>query len=229
MAFRHEQKYTINRMMMDDCIMRLKEFAHLDSHAAGGGYSIRSLYFDDATRSAYIDKLDGVGSRQKYRIRIYDMSDGRISLEKKIKEGNYIRKESALLSRSEYDSIMRNDVDLLLGRRESLANDFALECKLHGLHPEVIVDYERVPYVYDYGEVRITFDMNVRAVFDDLSLFDNNAPSFEALDPGTLVMEVKYTQFLPDIFRAILPDETFMISASKYVMCEDVKQRFRGC
>ena len=223
-SFRHELKYLISRSDMDCCISRIEQFARPDPHAAGGRYFVRSLYFDDMYGSAYEDKESGVALRRKYRIRIYDMDESFIRLEKKIKEGAFVRKESAPLSRAEYDMILGGETDFLLKRSESAANDFALEYRMNMLRPEVIVDYDRVPFIYEHGDVRITFDMNVRSVFDELDLFSEDAPSYEVLEPDRLVMEVKYTEFLPDVFRAILPGEGCRLAVSKYVLCDGLKR-----
>ena len=223
-AFRHELKYLISKQDMDCCIGRLAQFAKPDPHAKSGRYFVRSLYFDDMYASAYEDKESGVASRRKYRIRIYDFDESFIRLEKKIKEGSYVRKESAPLSRSEYDMILRGETDFLLERSERAACDFALGHRIDRLRPEVIVDYERVPFIYEYGDVRITFDMNIRSVFDELDVFAKDSPSYEVLGADQLVMEVKYTEFLPDIFRAILPGEGCRLAVSKYLMCDSVKR-----
>lgn len=225
--FRHENKYLINRRDMDCCIQRIVEFARLDEHSRDGGYTIRSLYFDDDSKTAFNDKESGVSSRCKYRIRIYDMNDRYICLEKKIKEGSYVRKESTVLTRNEYDMILKGRTDFLLKREEKAANDFAIECLINRLKPEVIVDYERLPFVYDNGTVRITFDMNIRAVIDDMDIFRCSSPAYEVLGQDQLIMEVKYTEFLPDIFRAILPQEGCRQAVSKYVMCEELKMSFK--
>ena len=225
--FRHENKYLINRRDMDCCIRRIREFARMDSHAHEGVYFIRSLYFDDDSKTAFNDKESGVSSRCKYRIRIYDMNDSYICLEKKIKEGSYVRKESAVLTRNEYDMILNGRMDFLLKRDEKAANDFAIECLVNRLRPEVIVDYERVPFVYNHGTVRITFDMNIRAVIDDTDIFRGSSPAYEVLGQDQLIMEVKYTEFLPDIFRAILPCEGCRQAVSKYVMCDELKMKFK--
>ena len=218
-TFRHELKYLINRREMDICVRRLREFAEIDPHADGGKYHVRSLYFDDLSRSAFFEKESGVASRHKFRIRIYNMDPSFISLEKKIKEGSYIRKESVRLTRDEYDMILKGETGFLLKREEAAANDFAVRHRTEGLRPEVIVDYERVPFISRAGDVRITFDMNIRSTFEDHDVFKADTPSYEVLGPDQLIMEVKYTQFLPDIFHAILPSDVCATSASKYVMC----------
>lgn len=222
--FRHELKYLINRRDMDSCISRIREFAEPDKHASGGIYTVRSLYYDDAFCSAYEDKQSGVESRFKYRIRIYDMDESFICLEKKIKEGSYIKKESAILSRAEYDLIRAGETGHLLKREERAAKEFAVSCRMDRLHPEVIVDYDRIPFVFEHGGVRITFDTNIRAVDDD-DIFVRDDPSYNVLPADLLIMEVKYTEFLPDIFRAVLPGEGCRLASSKYVMCVDVLRR----
>ena len=40
-------------------------------------------------------------------------------------------------------------------------------------------------------------------------------------------MEVKYTEYLPDIIRVVLPDSGCRMAVSKYVLCDDVKLLFR--
>jgi hypothetical protein len=47
-------------------------------------------------------------------------------------------------------------------------------------------------------------------------------PSIEVLDPSLLVMEVKYTEFLPSLIRDLLPAKAADYAAvSKYVLCCD--------
>ncbi len=223
-VFRHELKYLISKRDMDCCIGRLESFSKRDIHAGEGGYSIRSLYFDDMYHTAYEEKESGVRNRCKYRIRLYDMDNSFISLENKIKEGAYIRKESVRISSDECDRIVKSDTGFLLGRNEGVAHDFAAECRINGLKPEVIVDYDRVPFVCEYGNVRITFDMNIRAS-GSYDIFNGNVITYDVLPTDLLIMEVKYTEFLPDILRVILPNESCMVAASKFVMSIDSLRR----
>ena len=62
---------------------------HGDSNSR---YHVRSLYFDDIHNSGYYEKLNGVGKRKKYRIRIYNHSNSVIKLERKGKEGQYTQR-----------------------------------------------------------------------------------------------------------------------------------------
>ena len=98
MKFRHELKYLINYGDAELIKQRLKTVLKTDMHAQNGNYHIRSLYFDDYWNTAYIDKVNGVDRRKKYRIRLYDLNDNFIRLECKIKNGSYISKISAPLT-----------------------------------------------------------------------------------------------------------------------------------
>lgn len=224
-VYRHEMKYLINKMDMDVVIGRLSEFAETDVHARDGKYFIRSLYFDDIYDTAYEEKESGVERRCKYRIRTYDYDSNYICLEKKIKQGSFVRKESAVLTGEEYELVRSGETGFLLKRSEKVANDFALSWRTDRLRPVVIVDYDRVPFVFESGNVRITFDMNIRAVPDNYDIFEKNVLSYDVMGPDILIMEVKYTEYLPDIFRVILPDMNCRIAASKYVMSIDTLRR----
>ncbi len=224
-TYRHELKYLISYREKDIIAEKLKNFAKIDKHAINGQYFIRSLYFDDIGHSAYEEKMAGTSERKKYRIRIYNLSDDVISLECKKKSGNYIYKTSARLTRKEFEKILACDFGFLLQRPEELLHEFYVQSVTNVLRPEVIVDYDRIPYIYDGGTVRITFDMHVRSAFEGFDVFDGSIPSYEVMDGTKLIMEVKYTEYLPDIFRSIIsPDSLIYTAASKFTLCDDIKR-----
>lgn len=221
-VYRNEWKYLISHSQAELLRLRLLPFLKLDRHAQNGGYEIRSLYFDDWKNSAYEQKMMGVYSRKKWRIRIYNYSDRKIALERKKKRGSYIYKESADLTRDEFDRIMAGDYGFLLRRKENLCGEFFTECVTEVLRPKVIVDYDRVPLILEEGTVRITFDDHVRAAMGGFNIFDPDLPTIPAQDPEYLILEVKYTEFLPEIIHQLLPspNQAFM-AFSKYVSCYD--------
>ena len=88
------------------------------------------------------------------------------------------------------------------------------------MKPKVIVDYDREPFIYNEGDVRITFDSNVRAAVGSFDIFDASLPTLEALEPGKLVLEVKFTEFLPAHIHKLLPLNGHEFTAvSKYTLC----------
>lgn len=201
---------------------RIRNIMALDKHVKQESYTIRSLYFDDYWNSAYEDKQAGVLIRKKYRIRIYNYTDQVIKLERKRKHGAYIYKEDAPLTKEEFYKILNGDYGFLLKSPHQLCREFYVECMANVLRPRTIVDYEREPWTLEAGTVRVTFDENIRAAVGSFDIFDANLPTLEVLEPEKLVLEVKYTEFYPDIIKEIIPaDATEYTAVSKYVLCYD--------
>ena len=201
--YRHELKYLINEAEHAALACCMAPVFKLDKHARAGGYTIRSLYFDDYCNSAYEEKDAGILMRKKYRVRIYNGSDKVIKLERKKKYGGWIYKEGAPLTRGEFAQILAG--------------------------PRTIVDYEREPWVMDEGTVRITFDMNVRAAVGSFDIFDATLPALPVLEPGKLVMEVKFTEFCPQLVRDMVPPGAAELTAvSKYCLCYEKTAYLRG-
>ena len=227
-AFRNEWKYLISTSEKEMLTLRLKPFLRPDPHAGEQGYFIRSLYFDDYWNSAYEEKEAGVLMRKKYRIRIYNNNDKFIKLERKKKFGSYIYKESAPLTRAEVEKILNGEYEFLLRSQYPLCQEFYVECTCNMMRPRTIVDYDRVPWIMDEGTVRITFDMDVRAAVGSYNIFDSTLPALSVLEPGKLVLEVKFTQMLPQLLRDILPPPSAEFTeVSKYVLCYE-KTRYRN-
>ena len=169
-------------------------------------------------------------ARSKYRIRIYNYSDSIIKLECKHKEGQYIHKTSATLTRAEVEQIVSGRYGFLAEREERLCREFYFQCALKGMRPKVIVDYDRIPFVYPYGDVRLTFDCGIRAGLFNDNIFDKGLPVMYVMEEGMLIMEVKFTEYLPELIRRLLPvaDSAYM-AYSKYTMClEKQKEPLRG-
>ena len=221
-AFRHEQKYLISLKDKHLIRQRIRNIMSLDKHVKQESYTIRSLYFDDYWNSAYEDKQAGVLIRKKYRIRIYNYTDQVIKLERKRKHGAYIYKEDAPLIKEEFYKILDGDYGFLLKSPHQLCREFYVECMANVLRPRTIVDYEREPWTLEARTVRVTFDENIRAAVGSFDIFDANLPTLEVLEPEKLVLEVKYTEFYPDIIKEIIPvDATEYTAVSKYVLCYD--------
>ncbi len=222
-AYRYEWKYLLSLPEAELMRRRLLPVLHSDPHAGpDGGYEIRSLYFDDWRNTAYEQKMMGVYARKKWRIRVYNCSDRKISLERKKKRGNYILKESADLTREELEKILAGDCGFLRDRKENLCGEFWTEYTAELLRPRVIVDYHRIPLILEEGTVRITFDSDVRAAVGGFDLFDSSLPVLSAMDPGVVILEVKYTEFLPRLVQQLLPPRSReFVAFSKYTACFD--------
>lgn len=220
LKFRNEWKYLISEPEAYFMRERLLSVMQHDPHATDGKYMLRSLYFDDVWDSSYNEKMMGIEERSKWRIRCYNCSDSSIKLERKMKRGNYIHKDSATITREETYDIIDGKIDFLLYHRHPLCREFFFDCRTKLVKPKVIVDYDREPFIYNEGDVRITFDSNVRAAVGSFDIFDASLPTLETLEPGKLVLEVKFTEFLPAHIHKLLPLNGHEFTAvSKYTLC----------
>ena len=218
---RHELKYFINKGDMIALGHRLGGLMKADAHAdERGEYFIRSLYFDDAYNTAYYDKVSGVMGRDKYRIRIYNLSDQVIYLERKRKIGDLIKKSSVRISRKLCEQLMDGNPNSLLKANHPLLSDMYREMRTKLLKPVVLVDYTREVFLLPVENVRITFDKGLKTAVNSTDLFNPNLMTVSPLDDGHEILEVKYDHFLPDTVSALLADTPVIRSAiSKYILC----------
>lgn len=219
--YRHEQKYYICQADYELISRRLSLSMERDRYAdRNGEYFIRSLYFDDMYDSAFRDKLDGVDSRDKYRLRTYNLTDKVIKLEKKHKDGQFIQKSSISLNRKECDELLQGNYGFLLSRREPFAREMYAAFATRQLRPKVIVDYVREAYVFPLEDVRVTFDKDIRTGHRGIDLFDQDLPTYPVLSSGDMVMEVKFNLYLPTYIRSLIQLPAEVRSAvSKYCIC----------
>ena len=222
-TYRYEQKYLITGPQYQELRPVVAALLCPDPNAGPDGtYMIRSLYFDDVYRTAYQEKQNGIYARKKYRVRVYNCRDSQIHLECKYKQGSYISKESLSLTRPEYQQLAGGDCRFLLGKDSQMAREFCADTLSRLLRPDVIVDYEREPYVMEAGTVRVTFDRDVRAARPGQDLFDPGIPSYGVLEPGRMIMEIKFTGYLPEQVRRIFRLRDLpQTSASKFCLCAD--------
>lgn len=220
MTFRHELKYIIHQADYHILRIRIASLLKRDKMVNEGGfYTVRSLYFDDYANTAYNEKDISIFARQKYRIRIYNHSSDPIHLERKMKFNNYINKSIAPLEKEDVDRILDGEYGFLMKKAHPTCQAFYHELRSYILRPRVVVDYEREPFVLESGTVRITFDHHVRAGMDSLDIFNPGMVMAEALDSGFLIMEVKFSEFLPDpVRRLLLTQSVNYSSVSKYML-----------
>lgn len=219
--YRHELKYCIHYGQYLSLRQRLRTVMQTDSHAdLNGRYTIRSIYFDNYKDKALREKTDGILQREKFRIRYYNDDFSRIALEKKQKYNHLCKKDTALLTKLECENILSGDTAWMPDHGKPLVQEFYIKLKQELLKPRVLVSYNREPYLYEAGNVRITFDFDVRtSLFHSLSL-RKGIPDVSAADlPGTVILEIKYDAYLPEVISHLLQMEEIRQQAfSKYAI-----------
>lgn len=220
MQYRNEIKHVITAADRAAICANMRAVAKLDPHAAEQGfYRIRSLYFDSLTDKALREKLDGVNEREKFRIRYYNDDTKHIKLEKKVKRGGLGYKVTAPLTRDEAQKIVDGNIGWMAASGRGLVTELYCKMKSQGLRPRTIVDYERIPFVYAPGNVRVTVDFNIRTGLqctDFLNLRCVTVPAGNA----PIILEVKWDDFLPSVIRRAVQVQGRQSGAfSKYAAC----------
>ena len=221
MKYRHELKYQVTDAQIRMLKTRMDHLLPLDSHVAQtGSYFIRSLYFDDYDNRCLKENENGTDPREKFRIRIYNGSAEKITLECKRKERGKTYKTSCPLTEEQTKLLMAGKVLPDIGRQPPLLQKLTLQMMTRRLRPVVIVEYERIPYVYKNGNVRITLDTNIASSSAVERFLDPRVPGRPVLPLGQQLLEVKYDEYLPDhIYRSLMLPSLRQTAFSKYYIC----------
>lgn len=223
--YRHELKFLCTRQQAELLESQIGCLMEKDRHSGDAGfYTVRSLYFDDYGDSAMKQKLNGVDCRKKYRIRYYlQGAGGPFRLEIKHREGDRIRKETCRLSGEEVQRVLEGEYLPYAAPNTpggSVRNRFLAAREAMLLRPAAIVEYDRVPYVFPDGNVRITVDMNICGSPEVAKFMEKDIVAIPVLEKGCHLLEIKYDEYLPDVIRqAVQVVSLERISFSKYYLC----------
>lgn len=217
--YRHEWKHELNYLDLLSIRARLRAVMEPDPHTIDGKYYIRSLYFDNPNDKALREKLDGVNLREKFRIRYYNGDTSLIHLEKKSKVNGLGTKFSARLSAEEAQAIVDGDIDWMLASEHPLVQELYCKMRYQGMGPKTIVDYTREPFIYAPGNVRVTFDYDIRTGMKSTDFLNPDCVTIPAGD-APILLEVKWDAFLPSIIRDVVQMPGRHAAAfSKYAQC----------
>lgn len=202
----------------------------------GKSYRVTSLYFDTDALDHYYEKLDGLRSRKKIRIRTYAEGPEEelvIYLEIKRRKNNTIIKDRVDLP---YEAICHPRMNRLFSfledpvlprDRKRTLEEFLFDFYRLRLTPQVRVTYLRKPLVARINpKIRVTFDSSVRSAATD-RLFSPEAGRF--VFPQEVVMEIKFSGSLPWwLHHVIQKYELTQESLSKYCLGVEQCGRLEG-
>lgn len=239
---RHELKYEISPHDAFVLSQRLGMLFPRDGHAGPDGrYVVRSLYFDTPFDDALREKSEGFTARAKWRLRTYgtakieEHEPGRtVRLEKKVKRDGAGSKHAAWITPSDALRLCGRNAPAAQGPatgadrsappgvsggdENPVLAEFRQAKVVHGLRPCVVVAYEREAFLCAPGNVRVTIDSRLRSSPHPASFFDP-ARLFTPYAPDTVVLEVKFDDFLPDVVRdAVRVPSAVRTAHSKYAL-----------
>jgi hypothetical protein len=234
MKKRFEYKYLLNISDLEEVRNAIIPFLTVDNNATETGrneYTVRSIYYDSLNFNSYFEKIEGIASRKKFRIRGYNelRENSKVFLEIKNKYNNAVSKNRALVRYSFLEKYLSNGTEYdssVTGISEEDKIDaerFMFYYKSNKLRPTVLVVYEREAFMGKYDRsVRVTFDKNLRSrirpepdkLFDEADLIPSAGEHF--------ILEFKFYDSIPSWFKFLVKKFNITRRAlSKYTICID--------
>ena len=102
------------------------------------------------------------------------------------------------------------------------ASELMQQMQAKALQPVVGVRYVRDAFYHSGSDLRLTFDRNLEAIPPDVqALCDPHFCGIPALEPGSVIMEIKYGSYLPAFLRKMTRVQAPQLSFSKYALCRE--------
>lgn len=218
--YRNELKYICSEGQLLQIETLIAPLCKKDPHAGETGiYEIRSIYFDDSLNRCFYENENGITPREKFRIRMYNADASVLNLECKRKENNMTQKDVCRISKETLRQVLSGNVKPE-ENHAPLLRRFLLQYLNTDLRPKVIVAYDRTPYIYDMGNVRITIDRNISGSADIGSFYDKRLFARPVMQKGQHIVEIKYDYTLPEILYRLINIKNLRQTAfSKYYIC----------
>jgi len=227
---RFEFKYILSQRKRDELEKALKYFLQYDPFVAkqpDHKYVVRSLYFDDPDYTAFYDKIEGLHSRSKFRLRTYSAeqpgpnSAVPLFLEIKGRHNNLVFKHRTPVHRgkenwAELSGDALSQALLKNADKSSILDQFEYDLYRKRLTPVALIDYKRRPYISKYDtSFRLTFDEQLTATNVHCLYPDSVSRPIKIL-AGYTILEVKFHHHMPAWFhRIIQTHELNRVSVSK--------------
>lgn len=216
---RYEMKYMVTAEQKKEILAAMAPYMKLDDY---GRTTIRNIYFDTDNYRLVRRSIEKPVYKEKLRIRSYKQiqENDKVFVELKKKYDSVVYKRRIVLPEQEANRWIAEGgkmpdlpkQDMQIGREI----DYFLQF-YQNLHPVVFLSYEREAYfALDGSDFRVTFDDNILAREDNLSL--RKGPYGEALlGKGMSVMELKTSGGIPLwMTRALTGQQIYQSSYSKY-------------
>lgn len=224
---RFEFKYILPKKRRDDVESHLVNFLDYDPFVRNvpeHKYTVRSLYFDDKHYRAFHDKIDGLHSRSKFRVRTYGKrpsDNAPFFLEIKGRSNNLVFKHRTPIDidNSRWPDLRGEALSTALiehGASSEVLDRFQLDVWKRRISPIALIDYQRRPFISKYDPTfRVTFDEQISAWKSDCMFPSQRAQSLNVLS-GFTVVEVKFNHHMPSWFhRVIQAHQLKRVSISK--------------
>jgi hypothetical protein len=224
---RFEMKFLITHEQREKLMLHLAPYLRADENAGDGAfYPIVNLYYDNAMRDCYWEKIRGEKSRRKLRVRVYGSLDGALPptsfVEVKHKcEGRGVKRRARMPLDMCLAVAAGQNVDLQLNLADRrIVEEVHKLVHERGFQPCCSMRYDRQAFADrdPESDLRITFDTGIAFRFNDLTVVPDDREFTQQLYEGDqAVMELKVTGAVPYWLSRMLGEEGCILqSHSKY-------------
>ena len=102
-------------------------------------------------------------------------------------------------------SVTSGDLAFMKEHPQELVRELYAKMTYQQLRPRVLVSYTREPFIYPAGNVRVTFDSDIRTSLFRREFLTGEAAGISATDePQDIYLEVKFDAFLPEVVQDLI-------------------------
>jgi hypothetical protein len=212
---RVEDKYRMTCQEAREILEEMKGHIKKDDYFQ---YTVHNIYYDSKDAQMIISSLNKDKFKEKLRLRCYEQPshDTMCFLETKKKYGDIVYKKRITLSHAEAMAYLNHGVPHHVHNNTAEEIDFLKN--YYQVEPKTLILYDRTCFSsVSEADVRITFDANIRARIDDISLTERGDE--QLLIGEDAVMEIKAMNRYPMWLVEILSRrKLYRQSFSKYGM-----------
>lgn len=211
---RYEFKYILSKEISDQIEDEARNFMSFDGFVQkrlNNQYYVRSLYFENDFSSNFYEKVDGMKTRRKYRLRTYGKSfEANTSIFFEIKGRNLERtyKKRMKIEYRYLDFFLNKEHHhklLNIYPGSQMIKNFIFDVFKKDIKPYILIDYIRRPYVNKFGlYFRLTFDKNLLSTKGKKLFYDKSYLSWLECKAGYTILEVKFDRSIPAWFHRII-------------------------
>ena len=214
---RYEKKYLLSADEYERLWQRLEEYVEPDSFFKS---TVCSIYYDDDRYSLIRHSIEKPKYKEKLRVRSYNVpsKDSNVFVELKKKFEGVVYKRRVVMSAQEAEKYLSGEIAAHMDSQMIREIDWFMH--ENKPVPKVFIACEREAYkAKENGELRITFDRNIRWRETDLHL-SSGAYGEELLEDGQVLMEIKIPGAAPLWLAEMLSQlQIYPRSFSKYGTC----------
>ncbi|QDT41723.1 VTC domain protein [Gimesia alba] len=199
---RVELKFILPKALSNSVRNWAKERMDPDPHCQtfpSDSYEIHTLYLDTSSLDIY--RKTGVAGLTKHRLRCYG-NESNIWVETKRKKNNIVLKKRSTISAEELEFIHQPH------SAESLWTGawFQQRVLQKNLQPTALVHYQRFAQTarHQNRTIRLTIDSQLTGCRSSLWEVPNRAPRWTSLSPEIEILELKFHNVLPPLFKKLL-------------------------